>query len=199
MGRRGLIVLGIIALLAGGLGVTRVVTSNDGQDPGGREGGKQTSSDVDGDSGSGGTSGQGEPAASGSTDGGGRADANQHLDLPPDWAFGSYNKVSYDEPRPNGCSLRRGDSCALLFVGEYRVVSYDSAIVRIAAFENGGGEPVAKTDLPIGRGNARFFEQLLYTPGANAVTVQFRVLLLDTAGKVIFGQDPPEPTLAIQD
>ncbi len=117
--------------------------------------------------------------------------------FPADFVVGSPFSQGSDDPRPEGCSLRRGVPCTVVFKGQYRVSSVDTAKIRLAAHENGSDLPTVSKEIPVVKGSARFFDSLVYTPGAQATTVRFVVTLVSDDGKVLHQPEPAPPDIPI--
>lgn len=105
--------------------------------------------------------------------------------IPDDYVFGSYDKNSSDDPTPRGCPMKRGVACKIRFLGNFRVSSFDEAVIRLGAYENDSLDPIVFKDLPVSRGSSRFFDVLLYAPSETATEVRFKVTLLTKDGKLI--------------
>lgn len=138
------------------------------------------------------------PTASGASGGDKGPRPSPSLPLPDDYVHGSYAKNGSDDPWPRGCTpLKRGIPCSLNFHWSYRLTTFEKALVRVAAFENGSSQPTAHRDTPVTTGSGRWFEGLQYIPSSEATTVVFKVQLLRTDGSLLYEIDPPPTTLPV--
>lgn len=117
--------------------------------------------------------------------------------LPPNYASGTYQYVSPDDPTPKNCTLEQGSVCTFLWRGIYQLTDFELAKLQVAAFENDRPEPISTAEVTIKQGLWRWFNRLTYTVSSDAEYVRFVVLVIAPNGSVLYRSDPPPPAIPI--
>lgn len=113
--------------------------------------------------------------------------------FPPDVALFSWEREEPMSLYPRGCPLAPGKECLVRFLGNYRLMTLDRAILRFGAYENGNPDPVAHYDEPVTRGSEQIIYHLRFVVSGGAKNVQFKVTLLRTDGNLLYEPEPVPP------